>query len=98
MKLSYFDQSKLYKCKCKECKAAFETSAPSRILEPLCAACQLKENRKPGKTGLPPDFDKVQKELRKEFGVCPICKVGVLLPLNSFKQNDVWVCGNCAGR
>ncbi len=95
MNNKYFDPSKLYKCKCKTCGTRFETSAPSRIEEPICAVCQLKENRKPGPIGLPPDFEKVQKELREEFNVCSRCNNNPLIPLQSFKVNGRMYCQGC---
>tara|TARA_Y100000310_G_scaffold268793_1_gene281579 strand:+ start:12681 stop:13091 length:411 start_codon:yes stop_codon:yes gene_type:complete len=83
-------------CKCKECKGKFETEAPSRIKEPICAECISKDSNKPKFVGIPKDFAKVQRQLRKEFGVCPgpNCN-NALIPLQSFKADGKMYCQGC---
>ena len=83
-------------CKCKKCKNSFQTEAPSRIANPFCASCLAieKEQKIKEPAGLPPDFAKVQAELRKEFGKCPKCPAP-LIPLQSFKVDGVWHCEKC---
>lgn len=83
-------------CICKLCKAMFYTEAPSRVTEPLCASCILKEKVKPKFIGMHKDHEKVRNQLRKEFGVCPSghC-INPLIPLQSFKINGKMHCEGC---
>tara|TARA_Y100000310_G_scaffold344459_1_gene457340 strand:- start:6185 stop:6460 length:276 start_codon:yes stop_codon:yes gene_type:complete len=74
----------------------FYTEAPSRIKDPLCAGRILKERAKPKFVGIPPDYEKVQRQLKREFGVCHghNCN-NPLLPLSSFKVNGKMYCEPC---
>ena len=82
---------------CKQCKTEFITEAPSRIKDPLCAGCILKEKAKPKFVKyIPEDYEKVQKQLRREFGVCPGVNCNnLLVPLSSFKANGKMYCDEC---
>ncbi|MFH1591464.1 MAG: hypothetical protein ABIC95_06065 [archaeon] len=84
-------------CKCKNCGQTFCTEAQSRINNPVCASCLMKEKRLAKAPGLPKDFAKVMNQLRKDFGTCPECSEP-LVPLLSFKHNGVTYCQNCYKR
>lgn len=83
-------------CKCKICKKRFETEAPSRIKDPVCAECLPEEiKRRIRETpAIPEDYEEAMEELREKFGECPNCTT-VLTPLQSFKIDGKMYCNSC---